>query len=64
MVGFEDPEAADDDVGDGCADAGVIDELVIVTVNVDGLGSFGVAPSARMDGILDEVLATSPDVVM
>ncbi len=39
-------------------------ELRIVSVNVDGLGDYGMSPVQRMGAILDKVLAVSPDMVL
>ena len=40
------------------------DLLRLVTVNVDGLGEYDAPPSERMEAILEEVLAVSPDVLL
>ena len=64
MLGVQDAEATADNIGGACEEAAVSDELVVVTVNVDGLGSYAASSSSRMEAIITLILATSPDVLM
>ena len=42
-----------------------LDELKLVTLNVDGLGNYyAAAPAVRMDAILDQVLVAEPNVLV
>ena len=38
--------------------------ISLATLNVDGLGAYGASPAERMQEILTEILAASPDVVL
>ena len=42
----------------------VSSSIVVVTVNVDGIGSYEASPEARMEAIADHVLSLNPDVLL
>ena len=64
MVGPETIEA--EGIAAGGADGACVMsmELSLVTVNVDGLGTYTAPPAARMEEILTAVLAATPDVLL
>ena len=64
MVGPEEEEAEAASAGNGGSAYLPGSELGIVTVNVDGLGSYRASPSARMEDILTAVLSVQPDVLL
>jgi endonuclease/exonuclease/phosphatase family metal-dependent hydrolase len=70
MIGAEEDGAAGDENAAGSAvqPRGVMETaqktLSVITANVDGLGSYELAPAERIRAILQVLLAVSPDVIL